>query len=88
METGFLRSRNVSSEDRKRFYQVAEKQSLLGRIGSSEDIANLTSFLASDDARNITGSIYVSDSGALINPNYALAFKPDMYKQEWSLTRW
>ena len=50
------------------FYAESAKQSLLGRIGTTEDIANLCSFIASDDGKNITGSIFVSDSGALIAP--------------------
>jgi len=48
----------------------------------SDDIANLASFLASDDARNITGSIFVSDSGTLINPTSGPAFKPGMYENK------
>ena len=43
-------------------------QMLMQRVGMPEDIANLASFLASDDARNITGSIFVSDSGCLVKP--------------------
>ncbi|XP_073948661.1 3-oxoacyl-[acyl-carrier-protein] reductase FabG-like [Choristoneura fumiferana] len=38
----------------------------LGRIGEPEEIAELISFLASDRARSITGSIYVSDNGYLL----------------------
>jgi len=36
----------------------------LGRIGFPEDIANLTAFLASDDARWITGEIIMVSGGA------------------------
>ncbi len=36
------------------FHGIAP-QMLMKRVGQSEDIANLTSFLLSDDARNITG---------------------------------
>ncbi|KAJ2944439.1 hypothetical protein O0L34_g3777 [Tuta absoluta] len=39
----------------------------LGRIGESEEIADLAVFLASDKARSITGGTYVSDNGMLIN---------------------
>ena len=43
---------------------------LMKRVGQPEDIANLASFLASDDSINITGSIMCSDSGTLLSfPN-------------------
>ncbi|XP_073949554.1 3-oxoacyl-[acyl-carrier-protein] reductase FabG-like [Choristoneura fumiferana] len=38
----------------------------LNRVGESEEIADLIAFLASDKARSITGSIYVSDNGSLL----------------------
>lgn len=39
----------------------------LGRLGTVEDVAGLTSFLASDDAAYITGSTFVIDGGLLRN---------------------
>ena len=39
---------------------------VLNRIGYPEEVANLASFLASDDARNITGSIHLIDAGRLL----------------------
>ena len=47
-------------------YKEGLAKSLMNRIGTADDIANLVSFLASNDAVNITGSIMVSDSGALL----------------------
>lgn len=41
----------------------------LGRVSKPSEIANLVSFLVSDDANNITGAIYVTDSGALVMAN-------------------
>ena len=37
-----------------------------GEIPEAVEMANLASFLASDDAKNMTGSIVVSDTGMLI----------------------
>ncbi len=39
----------------------------LGRMGTSEEVAGLVSFLASDDAAYITGSTYVIDGGLMRN---------------------
>src|ERR1700735_298761 len=39
----------------------------LGRLGTSEEIANLAAFMASDEAAYITGSTYVIDGGLMRN---------------------
>ena len=39
----------------------------LGRMGTSEEVAALTAFLASDEASYITGSTYVIDGGLMRN---------------------
>jgi len=39
----------------------------LGRLGSSEEVAAVTAFLASDDASYVTGSTYVIDGGLMVN---------------------
>jgi glucose 1-dehydrogenase len=39
----------------------------LGRMGQPEEVASLTSFLASDEASYITGSTYVIDGGLIVN---------------------
>ncbi|KAG6457623.1 glucose 1-dehydrogenase 2 [Manduca sexta] len=50
-------------------YDKMEKSSPLGRISSSEEIADLTLFLASEKAKSITGSSYVIDNGAILSPS-------------------
>jgi glucose 1-dehydrogenase len=39
----------------------------LGRLGTSDEIANLATFMASDEAAYITGSTYVIDGGLMRN---------------------
>ncbi|XP_053206081.1 3-oxoacyl-[acyl-carrier-protein] reductase FabG-like [Panonychus citri] len=57
-------------EDPKSLLDHMETQTPLQRVGVPDDIAQLIAFLASDAAKNITGSIVVSDSGTLIaNPH-------------------
>ncbi|KAL0867463.1 hypothetical protein ABMA27_008250 [Loxostege sticticalis] len=41
-------------------------QNVLGRVSKSEEIADVILFLASDKAKGITGSVYVSDNGTLL----------------------
>ena len=48
--------------------EFAKELTLLKFVAQPDDIANLASFLASDDARNITGSIVVSDTGSMLAP--------------------
>ena len=45
------------------FDGYAENRSLVGRIGQPEDIANLVSFLVSDQAGYITGEVYGVSGG-------------------------
>ncbi|XP_073947816.1 3-oxoacyl-[acyl-carrier-protein] reductase FabG-like [Choristoneura fumiferana] len=49
-----------------RVWNYAKTLTALGRVGESEEIADLIAFLASDKAKSITGSIYVSDNGSLL----------------------
>ena len=53
----------VLSED---FKQNAVKQIPLGRVGTTDDIANAVVFLASDDASYITGHVLNVNGGMLM----------------------
>jgi 3-oxoacyl-[acyl-carrier protein] reductase len=45
----------------------AEKGAVLGRIGEPEDVAHVTMFLCSDDARHITGQVIFVDGGLTLH---------------------
>jgi len=59
---GVIRTCDLSDEDAVERGKVVP----LGRMGSSEDLAGPTVFLASDDARYITGISLVVDGGVLV----------------------
>ena len=48
------------------FKQTAVKQIPLGRVGTSDDVANAVAFLASDDAAYITGHVLSVNGGMLM----------------------
>ena len=50
-------------EERKFFHQMVQGLSRLGREQTPEDIGKAVAFLASDDARNITGQSLNVDGG-------------------------
>ena len=58
----------MSEDQLNGFAEAMQDRVPLKRFGQPEDIANLVSFLASDDASFITGSEYNIDGGININP--------------------
>lgn len=58
----------LSSEEAMQEYV---KSIPLGRIGKPEDVANLTAFLASDEASFITGGLYSIDGGYCYSGKYS-----------------
>jgi 3-oxoacyl-[acyl-carrier protein] reductase len=60
IETEGLRAAGMNTGE---FRDVMEKTTPLGRIGQPEDIALAATFLASDDARWITGQVIVAAGG-------------------------
>lgn len=61
LREGFARWGNEVAEERK---AVLRERTALGRIGEPSDVAGAVSFLISDDASFITGSVLVVDGGA------------------------
>jgi len=62
---GFIET-NMTAALSEEFKQNAVKQIPLGRVGSSDDIANAVTFLASDDAAYITGHVLNVNGGMLM----------------------
>ena len=48
-------------------YDTIAKSTLVGFVGQPQDIANTVAFLASSDAKFITGTILVDDGGAILS---------------------
>jgi NAD(P)-dependent dehydrogenase (short-subunit alcohol dehydrogenase family) len=58
----------LSEEAVQQFGAAIAARVPLKRIGTSEEVAKLVTFLSSDDAKFITGSEYVIDGGVNLNP--------------------
>lgn len=54
-------------EGREKIVQMIERQTLLGRAATLEDIGTAAAFAASDWARSMTGAILNVSCGALID---------------------
>ncbi|HCU99515.1 MAG TPA: short-chain dehydrogenase, partial [Chloroflexi bacterium] len=53
----------IDGRDQQSFFKKFADRIPLGRVGQAEDVANAVAFLASDDARHITGSTLLIDGG-------------------------
>ncbi len=59
---GFIRTERLGMLP-KEVIERAQKCSVLGRVAEPQDVANVISFLCSDEARHITGQVVVVDGG-------------------------
>lgn len=66
--TSIFNKSGMAEDQINGFAQAMQTRIPLKRFGQPEDIANLVSFLASDDASFITGSEYNIDGGINVNP--------------------
>ena len=64
IETGMTRAMFESSPESHAYYT---DRSALGRVGKPEDIADVMAFLASDDARFVTGQGIMVDGGVMVH---------------------
>lgn len=62
IETPLLRS-VIKPADIEKFIEEKKKLSVLGRIGSPQDVANVAVFLASDESSFICGQVIATDGG-------------------------
>ncbi|KOB74729.1 Hydroxybutyrate dehydrogenase [Operophtera brumata] len=67
VKTDILESAGVTAEQRDAMMAAVSKMVPLGRVGEPEEIADVILFLASDKAKSVTGSTYVSDNGMVMN---------------------
>lgn len=68
VETPIFGKTGMPEEQLNGFAQAVKNRVPLKRFGKPEDIANMVSFLASDDATFITGGEYNVDGGINVNP--------------------
>lgn len=66
--TPILHKAGLTPDEVGTFQRTFREQIPLGRMGESEEVAKLVSFLASDDARFITGGDYNIDGGIITHP--------------------
>ncbi|XP_026725159.1 uncharacterized protein LOC113492072 [Trichoplusia ni] len=67
VKTDIIENMGKTKQEEEAAWDMMKKMTALKRVSDGEEIADLVSFLASDLARGITGSIFVSDNGALVN---------------------
>ena len=68
---GYVRTAQLLSEEHSLGPQGVEQAAgrvPLGRVGEPEDIADVILFLASQQARYVTGQVIVADGGLAISP--------------------
>lgn len=65
--TNFFAAAGIKDNELDAYLKNRMSLSLLGRISTTDDVAELVIFLASDKARSITGSLNFVDNGMLLN---------------------
>lgn len=66
VKTNFIENVTMDKVEQEKIWVNLGKSTALGKIAEAEEIADLVMFLASDDAKCITGSSYVIDNGTLL----------------------
>lgn len=63
IETRLSFEQNTEANEAQEFFQRFAKRIPLRRVGQPEDVAATVAFLASDDARHVTGALLLIDGG-------------------------
>jgi 3-oxoacyl-[acyl-carrier protein] reductase len=63
---GYIRTTQLTAQVPAEVLDRAREQSVLGRLGDPQDVANIVVFLCSERARHITGAIIPVDGGHLL----------------------
>ncbi|KAM3965737.1 glucose 1-dehydrogenase-like [Aphomia sociella] len=66
VKTDILENSGMSDQHEQIVWDMFKKNTALNRISESEEVADLVLFLASDNAKGITGSSFVTDNGVLL----------------------
>ncbi|XP_060804704.1 uncharacterized oxidoreductase MexAM1_META1p0182-like [Amyelois transitella] len=66
VRTEVIAHTGVSKEEEDAIWKEIEKVTALGRVSDASEVAELIVFLASNKARGITGSSFVTDNGSLL----------------------
>ncbi len=63
---GYIRTTQLTAQVPAEVLDRAREQSVLGRLGDPQDVANIVVFLCSERARHITGAVIPVDGGHLL----------------------
>ncbi|KAJ8721915.1 hypothetical protein PYW08_004317 [Mythimna loreyi] len=66
VRTDIIQNMGVPRDMEEAVYKQMQNSTALNRVSVPEEIADLVLFLASDEARAITGSSFVSDNGTMV----------------------
>jgi glucose 1-dehydrogenase len=72
---------NIGLKENSAELKKTLKQIPIGRIGSSEEVANVVEFLASDKASYVTGASFFVDGGMTLYPGFAVTSDHEQHER-------
>ena len=76
---------NIELRENKAALESVLKRIPMGRVASSEEVANVVEFLASDKASYVTGASYFVDGGMTLYPSFGTTAEHDAKEQQHSM---